>query len=131
MAKEVFANGREISAKKSGDIAISVPTDVCHSPPPPPPTPKIGIPIPYPNISKPSTLANASKTVKIKGQPVSLKNKSYYKSSNGNEPATNQLMKGVISSKIRGKCYAASWSSDVKIEGKNAVRLLDKSKHNA
>lgn len=40
-------------------------------------------------------------------------------------------MKGVISSIIKGKCYAASWSSDVKIEGKNAVRLLDKSKHNA
>lgn len=74
MAKDVFANSREISAKKSSDTAISIPADVCHSPPPPPPTPKIGIPIPYPNINKPSSLANASKTVKIKYQPVSLKN---------------------------------------------------------
>lgn len=131
MAKEVYANGREISAKKSGDLAISIPTDVCYTPPPPPPTPKIGVPIPYPNFSKPSSLTNASKTVKIKGNPVSKKNKSYYKNSNGNDPATTQFMKGVVSSQITGKCYSASWSFDVKIEGKNVVRFMDQTKHNA
>lgn len=53
--------------------------------------PKIGIPIRYPYVRQASTLANGSKTVKIKGAPISLKNDPYYKNSSGNEPITNQL----------------------------------------
>ncbi|CAM4199655.1 DUF4150 domain-containing protein [Serratia silvae] len=130
MAKEVFANGREVSSKKSGDTRFCPPIDICHSPPPPPPTPKIGIPIPYPNFSQSSTLAQGSKTVNIKGAPISLKNTSYYKKSSGNEVATNQLKEGVISGKIKGKCYATGWSFDVRVEGKNVTRQLDGSRHN-
>lgn len=130
MANEVYANGREISAKKSGDFRVCPPIDICHSPPPPPPTPKIGIPIPYPNYSQASTLKKGTKTIKIKRNPVSLKNVSYYKTSSGNEVATNQLKEGVISGKIKGKCYATGWSFDVKFEGKNVTRQLDGTRHN-
>lgn len=133
MAKEVFANGREMAAKKSGDDAVSAPTDVCHTPPPPPPmaAAKIGIPIPYPNFGKASTLKNGSKTVKIKGGEIKKKNKSFYKKSEGNQPATTQFKEGIVSGVITGKTFASSWSFDVKVEKKNVVRLLDTSKHNS
>jgi len=130
MSKNVFANGREISAVKDGNKSIAAMPDVCHSPPPPPATPKIGIPIPYPNFSKASDTAKGTKTVKIGGREASLKNKSYYKTSTGDEPATPALSKGVMTHTIKGKTYFASWSFDVKFERKNVVRHMDMTTHN-
>ncbi|MCL1919376.1 MAG: DUF4150 domain-containing protein [Peptococcaceae bacterium] len=129
MSKNVFANGREISAVKDGNTANSMP-DVCHSPPPPPATPKIGVPIPYPNFSKSSATANGTKTVKIGGREAGLKNKSFYKTSSGNESATPALNKGVVSHKIKGKTHFTSWSFDVRYERKNVVRHMDMTTHN-
>lgn len=132
MAREVFANGREVSSKKSNAKAVAPPPDVCHTPPPPPPLvpPKIGIPIPYPNVSQSSTHKKGTKTVKIKKKEVGIKNKSFYKTSNGNQPATSQFKKGILSGTITGKAYITSWSSDVKFEKKNAVRHLDSTRQN-
>ncbi|QBH97025.1 DUF4150 domain-containing protein [Limnobaculum zhutongyuii] len=133
MAREVFANGREVSSKKSNAKAVAPPPDVCHTPPPPPPPlvpPKIGIPIPYPNVSQSSTHKKGTKTVKIKKKEVGIKNKSFYKTSNGNQPATSQFKKGILSGTITGKAYITSWSSDVKFEKKNAVRHLDSTRQN-
>lgn len=73
MGKKVFANGMEVSAKKSDNAIIAAMPDVCMSPPPPPAGP---IPIPYPNFTMASKTADGSKDVKIGGKPASLKNSS-------------------------------------------------------
>src|SRR5690606_6778092 len=58
-----------------------------------------------------------------------LKNKSYFKTSYGDE-AGCAPKKGVITSKIKGKVYFTSWSMNVKFEGENVVRMMDLTTHN-
>jgi hypothetical protein len=128
MANEVFANGREISCKKADGKSIGAFPDVCFTPPQTPATPP-GVPIPYPNTAYAKDTTKGSKTVKISGNEVMLKNKSYFKKSTGDE-AGNAPKKGIVTSKITGKVYFTSWSSNVKFEGKNVVRHLDLTTHN-
>lgn len=125
MSHNTYANGREVSAKAADSKTIAAFPDVCFTPAPPPP----GVPIPYPNTGFASDTANGSKTVKLKGKPAVLKNKSCFKTSTGDE-AGSAPKKGVISSKIKGKIYFTSWSMDVKIEGMNVCRHLDMTTHN-
>lgn len=128
MANDVFANGREISCKKAEGKTICAFPDVCFTPPQTPATPP-GVPIPYPNTAFAKDTTAGSKKVKISGKEVMLKNKSYFKTSTGDE-AGCATKKGIITSKIKGKAYYVSWSMDVKIEGLNAVRHLDMTTHN-
>lgn len=128
MANDVFANGREISCKKADGKSIAAFPDVCMTPPTAPPTPP-GVPIPYPNTAMAKDTAGGSKTVKITGAEVMLKNKSYYKTSVGDE-AGSAPKKGVMSSKIKGKAYFSMWSMDVKFEGANVCRHMDMTTHN-
>src|ERR1700690_4099170 len=100
MGVNVFANGMEISGKASGNESLAAMPDVCLSPPSPPAGP---IPIPYPNTSDSSKTEEGSKTVKIGGKEVGLKNASDYKDSTGDEAATKSLGMGVISHTIQGK----------------------------
>jgi hypothetical protein len=123
----VFANGMEVSAKKDDNKSICAMADVCLSPPSPPAGP---VPIPYPNTAVASDTSEGSKTVKIGGQEVGLKNKSNYKTSKGDEAATRALGMGVVSHTIQGKMKHASWSMDVKIEGENVIRHMDLTTHN-
>lgn len=123
----VYANGMEISAKKDANKSICAMLDVCLSPPSPPAGP---MPLPYPNTSDASKTADGSKTVKIGGQEVGLKNESNYKSSNGDEAATRGLGMGVVTHTIQGKTKHAAWSFDVKIEGANTIRNMDLTTHN-
>lgn len=127
MAITVFVNNREICCKASSGTSICAFPDVCLSPPSPPAGP---IPIPYPNTAKASDATDGSKTVKVGGKAVMLKDKSCFKSSTGDEAAGKALGMGVISHTIQGKVYFASWSMDVKIEGENAIRHLDIATHN-
>jgi hypothetical protein len=127
MSKNVFANGREVSAGKDGNKSIAAMPDVCLSPPTPPAGP---LPIPYPNFSVASDTDNGTRSVKIGGAEVSIKNSSTYKKSNGNEAATKTLGMGVVSHQIQNTTYFAAWSFDVKFEGENAVRQLDMTTHN-
>lgn len=122
MTKNVFANGREISCKKDDNKSICSMPDVCLSPPSPPAGP---IPIPYPNTAVASDTSDGSKTVKIGGEEVGLKNASNYKKSNGDEAATKSFGMGIVSHNIQGKLKHAAWSMDVKIEGANAIRHMD------
>ena len=62
--------------------------------------------------------------MKISDEEVGLKNKSYFKTSYGDE-AGCAAKKGVITSQNKGKVYFQAWSSDVKFEGQNAVRHFD------
>lgn len=129
MANNVFANGREISCKKAEGKSICAFPDVCFTPPDKvPPTPP-GVPIPYPNTAMAKDAAKGSKKVKISGQEVMLKNKSYFKTSVGNE-AGCATKKGVLTSKTKGKAYFTAWSMDVKVEGENVVRSFDLTTHN-
>ncbi|WVV49321.1 DUF4150 domain-containing protein [Pseudomonas sp. NA13] len=70
-----------------------------------------------------------TRTVKITGKEVMLKDKSCFKTSTGDE-AGNAPKKGVVTSKIKGKVYFIAWSMDVKFEGENVVRHLDLMTHN-
>jgi hypothetical protein len=123
----VFANGREISAKTDANKSICAMPDVCLSPPSPPAGP---VPIPYPNTATASDTDQGSKTVKVGGDEVGLKNKSDYKKSSGDEAATKSLGMGVVSHNIQGPMQHAAWSMDVKIEGENAIRHMDLTTHN-
>jgi endogenous inhibitor of DNA gyrase (YacG/DUF329 family) len=128
MANNVFANGREVSCKAAAGKSICAFPDVCFTPPQTPATPP-GVPIPYPNTGLARDTTRGSKSVKISGKEVMLKNRSYFKKSIGDE-AGCAPKKGVITSTNRGKVYFNSWSMDVKVEGKNVVRHLDLTTHN-
>ena len=123
MGNEVFANGNEIACKSGDGKVIAAFPDVCLSPPSPPAGP---VPVPYPDTSFSKDMKNGSKTVKIDGKEVMLKDKSFYKTSPlGNEAATKSLGAGVVSHVITGKTYFVAWSMDVKFEGKNVDRHID------
>lgn len=128
MGNNVFANNREVSCKSGEGKSICAFPDVCFTPPENPATPP-GVPIPYPNTGMDGDTTEGSKTVKITGKEIMLKNKSYFKKSMGNE-AGCAAKKGVITSVNRGKVYFTSWSMDVKFEGENVVRHLDMTTHN-
>jgi hypothetical protein len=127
MSKNVFANGREVSALKDDNQSAAAMPDVCLSPPTPPAGP---VPIPYPNFSKASDTNEGTKTVAVGGDQVGIKDSSNYKKSNGDEAATKSLGMGVMSHQIQNTTYFSAWSFDVKFEGENAVRHMDMTTHN-
>ena len=123
MANKVYANMMEVSCKAASGKTICAFPDVCFTPPTTPATPP-GVPVPYPNTGMASDTTDGSRSVKISGKEVMLKNKSYFKKSTGDE-AGNAPKKGVVTSKITGKVYFGMWSMNVKVEGENVVRHLD------
>ena len=72
MPSDVYANGREISCKSGDGTSICAFPDVCMTPPENPATPP-GVPVPYPNTGMSSDTTDGSKTVKIGGKEVMLK----------------------------------------------------------
>jgi hypothetical protein len=123
MSNEVYANGMEVACKQAAGKTICAFPDVCFTPPLTPATPP-GVPLPYPNTGMSSDTTDGTTSVKISGQEVMLKNKSYFKKSTGDE-AGSAPKKGLINSKINGKVYFIAWSMDVKAEGENVVRHMD------
>lgn len=128
MANEVYANNMEISCKAASGKSIAAFPDVCFTPPQAPPTP-LGVPIPYPNTGLSKDTTKGTRTIRISRKEVMLKNKSYYKTSYGDEPG-RAPKKGIVTSKIKGKVYFTSWSMNVKFESKNVVRHMDLMTHN-
>lgn len=128
MGNNVFANGREVSCKAADGKSICAFPDVCMTPPENPATPP-GVPVPYPNTGLAKDATSGSKKVKVSGKEVMLRNKSYFKTSTGDE-AGCAAKKGVVTSKIKGKIYFTVWSMDVKFEGENVVRHMDLTTHN-
>ena len=61
-------------------------TDVCKTPAPP----SGEVPIPYPNIAGSSDTSSGTKSVKVEGKEASLKDKSLYEKSSGDEPSTGK-----------------------------------------
>lgn len=128
MANKVYANGQEIACKAGSGKTICAMPDVCFTPPENPATPP-GVPVPYPNSGFDSDTTEGSKTVKISGEEIMLKNKSYFKKSTGDE-AGAAAKKGMITSTNTGKVYFIKWSMDVKFEGENVNRNLDMTTNN-
>jgi Toxin PAAR-like domain len=126
MSAEVYANGREVSAKKDSNQSLGAMPDVCLSPPPPPAGP---VPIPYPNFSKARDTDSGTKSVVIQGKEVGKKS-SNYKESKGDIAATRNFGMGVVTHTLEGKMFHAAWSFDVKFEGENAIRHMDLTTHN-
>ena len=118
---KVYANGRSIIHKGSGNTHTSAAPDVCKVP-----TPGGPVPTPFVNSAQDSMLTKGSKSVTINGHPVALTD-SELSVSSGDEPGTAG---GIISSKFKGKLAWGSGSVDVKIEGKGVVRFLDVTLHN-
>lgn len=118
---KVFANGRSILHKGSGNTHTSAAPDVCKVP-----TPGGPVPTPFVNSAQDSMLTKGSKSVTIEGHPVALTD-SELSTSSGDEPGTAG---GLISSKFKGKMTWGGGSVDVKIEGKGVVRFLDVTLHN-
>jgi len=123
MSGKVYANGNEV-VRKGGDGKVTAAfPDVCMSPPPPPAGP---VPVPYADSSSAKDLKAGSRTVQIAGKEVALQDESFYQSSPlGNEAATRNFGASVVTHTLTGKTYFASWSMDVKVEGKSVVRHLD------
>lgn len=122
MSRNVFANGRELAAVNDDTNVLGAMPDICLSPPSPPAGP---VPIPYPNFSKAKDTTDGTRRVKLGGDQVSMKNKSNHGTSKGDEAATRSLGMNVVDHCIQGKAIAQAWSFNVKVEGENAVRLLD------
>ena len=120
MGITVNANMMSIVHQGSSGISPSFP-DPCKTP-----TPGGPVPIPYPNVAQSSDSSKGSKTVKIDGKEVTLKD-SEITMSTGDEAGTAQ---GVVSNKIKGKASYVNYSFDVKVDGKNVVRLLDPAQTN-
>jgi hypothetical protein len=128
MANQVYANNMEVSCKAANGKSVAAFPDVCFTPPQTPATPP-GVPIPYPNTGLASDTTNGSRSVKISKKEVMLKNKSYFRKSYGDE-AGCAPKKGIITSRNMGKVYFNAWSMNVRIEGENAVRMMDITTHN-
>ncbi len=124
----VFANGLEVACKAQNNKVIAAFPDVCFTPPECPATPP-GVPVPYPSFGMDSDTDSGTSTVKIGGQTITQKNKSYYTKTTGTE-AGCAAKKGVITSTNTGKEYAVAWSSNVKADGEPVNRMTDLSTNN-
>ncbi len=116
MVPTVMANNLTVVHKKSDGIAICSMPDVCKTP-----TPSGPVPIPYPNLAMSKDLVKGSKTVKVDGQPVALKD-SEFATSTGDEAGS---VGGIASGVTKGKAKFINYSMDIKFEGKNVARLTD------
>ena len=106
-------NGKTAVHKKSKGILTT--TDVCMTPP-------FCVPIPYTNIAESKTTDMGATSVKIEGSPA-CNAKSNFKISQGDAPGA---CAGVASGSIGQMAEFITFSNDVMIEGKPAVRNDDK-----
>ncbi len=125
MSKNVFANGREVSAAEFQPDPRRNARRLMSPPPPAGP-----VPIPYPNFASASDTTDGARSVHVGGDEVGIKSDSNFKQCNGDEAATKSFGMNVGSHCIQGKTVAQAWSFDVKFEGKNALRLLDLTTNN-
>jgi len=124
MADKVFINGRAAIHKGSAGKSIAFP-DVCLCPPSPPTGP---IPTPLVNTAQAVDLKGGALTVTIEGNPVAH-NESYIARTTGNEIARS-TGGGVITHQVQGRAHFQTFSMNVFIESKPAVRHMDLVTHN-
>ena len=106
-------NGKTAVHQKSNGKLMT--TDVCMTPP-------FCVPIPYSNIAESSMTDMGASSVKVQGSPA-CNAKSNFKISQGDAPG---VCAGVASGSIGQMAEFITFSNDVMIEGKPAVRNSDK-----
>lgn len=117
MPSKVVVNQLAVSHKGSNGICMATIPDVCKTPSPAGP-----IPIPYPNIAMSSSLADGTTTVKVEGKMAAVKGSKYSQSNGDNAGVAG----GVVSSSFMKEAEWILFSFDVKMDGGNACRLMDK-----
>ncbi|HCR9769215.1 TPA: DUF4150 domain-containing protein [Citrobacter koseri] len=127
MDTNVFINSREACSRATDGKSAGAFPDPCWSPPPPPTGPIV---VPYSNTAYARDLQNGTATVFICKTMVAQKDRSFFSTSQGNEPATPGFQKGISSGVIKGKAYFKSWSPNVKFEGLEVPRHDDLMTHN-
>lgn len=120
MPVTVKVNGLFNSLVHKGSNGISIATipDVCKTPSPGGP-----IPIPYPNISQSMMLHKGTTTVKADGGMMIAIKGSEFSLSNGDNAG---VAGGVKSSTFMKESTWILYSFDVKMDGQNACRFMDK-----
>jgi hypothetical protein len=120
MPVTVKVNGLFNSLVHKGSNGISIATipDVCKTPSPGGP-----IPIPYPNISQSTMLDKGTTTVKADGGMMIATKGSEFSLSNGDNAG---VAGGVKSSTFMKESTWILYSFDVKMDGQNACRFMDK-----
>jgi hypothetical protein len=118
----VSVNSQLLSHKAAMGIAAATVPDVCKTPSPGGP-----VPIPYPNIAKSDMLDKGTKTITADGGNMCANKGSEYSMSNGDEAGTAG---GVKSSTFMKEAKWIFYSMDVKLEGQNACRNIDKMTNN-
>ncbi len=113
---EVYVNGMTPVTAESGGTVVGLP-DVCRVPSPGGP-----MAVPFPNVAVSRDLENGSRTVRINGASVALRDSCLGRST-GNEAGT--AGGGVTSGTTKGRAHPVSYSADVFIEGKPVVRNFD------
>ena len=108
---------------QKGGKNVSFP-DVCKTPAPPAPSP---VPIPYPNFSENMMAAMPIPTIFIGGGPAhNMKTK--VPLSNGDNAG---VAGGIKSSRFMGPTKMKKGSSNIKIKGKPATKMLMPTSHNS
>jgi hypothetical protein len=120
MPVTVKVNGMFNSVVHKGSNGVSIATlpDVCKTPSPGGP-----VPIPYPNISQAAMLAKGTTTVKADGGMMIAIKGSEFSMSNGDNAG---VAGGVVSSTFMKESTWILYSFDVKMDGQNACRFMDK-----
>lgn len=121
MASTIKVNGmfNSLVHKSSSGVVMSTVPDVCKTPSPGGP-----VPIPYPVIVSMSTnLVKGTKTVKVDGKKMAAVKGSEFSRCMGDEPGVTG---GVVSNTNMKEAGWILYSFDVKMDGKNCCRLMDK-----
>jgi hypothetical protein len=120
MPVTVKVNGvfNSVVHKGSNGVSIATLPDVCKTPSPGGP-----VPIPYPNISQAAMLAKGTTTVKADGGMMIAVKGSEFSLSNGDNAG---VAGGVVSSTFMKESAWILYSFDVKMDGQNACRFMDK-----
>ena len=120
MPVTVKVNGLFNSVVHKGSNGVSMATlpDVCKTPSPGGP-----VPIPYPNISQAAMLAKGTTTVKADGGMMIATKGTEFSMSNGDNAG---VAGGVVSSTFMKESTWILYSFDVKMDGQNACRFMDK-----
>lgn len=127
MPTHVYANTHEVVSKSAEGKSIAAFPDVCVSPPAPPAGPT---PLPYPNTGEAKNLDAGTGKVFIQDKMVGMEDASCISKSMGDEAATQNFSKGLVTGALQGKVFFQVWSMDVKAEGKGVQRNLDLTTHN-
>ena len=122
-----IANEKRIDPKAESNQSITSIPDVCETPASSDAGP---VPIPYPNTAMASDTTSGSKSVKISGKEVMLKDKSHYEKSTGDESGTSSAIDGIekenIVKQVRSGLEQLYVNIDDAINASESLQVLSK-----